>query len=120
MLKLKPLAIGITLAIASLGAFAQVASAPVAKNPAATPGIDKRQANQEKRIDQGIASGALTKRETKRLEKEQTVINTAENKAKADGVVTKQERKRLHKMQNHASKDIHNQKHDAQVAPAKP
>ena len=28
-------------------------------NPAGTPGIDQRQANQEKRIDKGIASGAL-------------------------------------------------------------
>ena len=35
----------------------------------------------------------------------------------ADGVVTAQERKRIHHMQDHASKDIHQQKHDAQTAP---
>ena len=67
-------------------------------------------------IDQGIASGELNKRETRRLEKEQNVINRAENQAKADGTVTKSERRRLHKMQNHASKDIRHQKHDAQTA----
>jgi len=81
---------------------------------AATPGIDKRQANQEKRIDQGIASGQLTKRETRRLEREQNAINRAEDKAKADGVVTAQERNRLQHAQNKASRDIARQKHDGQ------
>jgi polyisoprenoid-binding protein YceI len=110
MFKLRTLAAA-TLAFAAAGAFAQAASAP-----AATPGVDQRQANQEKRIDQGIASGELNKRETKRLEKEQNVIDRAENKAKADGTVTQAERRRLHKMQNHASRDIRRQKHDVQQA----
>ena len=100
----------LSLAVAS-GAFAQTA-APA--NPAATPGIDARQARQEQRIDQGVASGQLNKRETRRLDREQGAINRAENKAKADGTVTAQERKRLHHMQGHASKDISRQKHDAQ------
>ena len=52
-----------------------------------------------------------------RLEKEQAVVNKAEANAKADGTVTKHERKRLHRLQDRASKDIHHQKHDAQVAP---
>ena len=51
MFKLRTLAAA-TLAFAAAGAFAQAASAP-----AATPGVDQRQANQEQRIDQGIASG---------------------------------------------------------------
>jgi tellurite resistance protein len=80
-----------------------------------TPRVDQRQANQEQRIDNGIASGELTKRETKRLEKEQNVINRAENQAKADGTVSAAERRRLHKMQKHASHDIYRQKHDAQA-----
>ena len=33
------------------------------------PVIDQRQANQEKRIDQGIASGQLNEREANRLSK---------------------------------------------------
>ena len=62
-----------------------------------------------------MASGQLNKRETRRLDREQGAINRVENKAKADGTVTTAERKRLHHMQNKASKDIHHQKHDAQV-----
>lgn len=110
--KLSTLAVGVTLAVASIGAFAQAAS-----GAAATPRVDQRQANQEQRIDKGIASGELTARETKRLDKEQNVIDKAENRAKSDGTVTRAERRRLHKMQKHASRDIHRQKHDAQAAP---
>jgi hypothetical protein len=106
----KLIAVGTTMAIACAGAFAQAASAPQ------TPRIDKREARQEKRIEQGEASGQLTKRETKRLDKEQAAIGKAEDKAKADGTVTPQERKHLTHMQNRASRDIHRQKHDAQTA----
>jgi hypothetical protein len=109
MMNLKTLAVAATLAAASLGAFAQAASAPQ------TPRVDQREANQDKRIQQGVASGQLNAKETYRLEKEQAAINKAETKAKADGTVTPQERRKLHKMQNAASKDIHAQKHDAQT-----
>ncbi len=109
MFKLRTLAAA-TLALAAAGAFAQ------ASGPAATPRVDQRQANQEKRIDKGIASGELNKRETRRLEKEQAVVDKAEDKAKADGKVTKAERRRLHKMQDRSSRDIYRQKHDAQTA----
>ena len=102
-----------TLAFAAAGAFAQAPSAPTA-----TPRVDQRQAHQETRIDQGVASGQLNKRETHRLSRRQHRIDRAENHAKADGTVTQTERRRLHKMQKHASHDIHQQKHDAQTAPA--
>ncbi len=101
-----------TAALAALSATA-FAQAPAG---AATPRVDQRQAHQEKRIDNGVASGALTPRETRRLERQQTAINKVENKAKADGTVTKAERRRLHKMQNHASRNIRHQKHDRQHA----
>lgn len=79
-----------------------------------TPGIDQRQANQEQRIDQGIASGQLTEREAARLNKQQDHIDNMENKATADGVVTKKERARIHNAQDRASRNIARQKHDAQ------
>jgi hypothetical protein len=79
-----------------------------------TPGIDQRQANQEQRIDQGIASGQLTEREAARLDRQQDRIDNMENKAKADGVVSKKERARLHNAQDRASRNIARQKHDAQ------
>ena len=112
MNKLTTIATGVTLAIASIGAFAQAAS-PV------TPRVDQREANQQKRIDAGVASGQLTARETNRLDKQQGRIALVEANDKADGKVTGKERRQLHRMQDRASKNIRAQKHDAQVA-AKP
>jgi hypothetical protein len=106
------------LVAAALTLIGAVASAQTAASApgANTPRIDQRQANQERRIDQGVASGALTKRETRRLEKQQAHIDKAEDRAKADGTVTAAERKRPTKMQNHASRDIYRQKHDQRTA----
>jgi hypothetical protein len=109
MHKFTTFATGITLAVASLGAFAQ-GSAPV------TPRIDQREANEQARIDAGVASGQLTRREALRLQRQQTRIRHAEAKAKADGVVTPTERRELTRMQDESSANIHAQKHDAQVA----
>lgn len=81
---------------------------------AETPVIDQRQANQEKRIDQGIASGQLNEREANRLNKQQEHINKIEDKAKADGVVTKGERARIDRAQDRASRHIAREKHDVQ------
>ncbi len=81
---------------------------------AETPVIDQRQANQEKRIDQGIASGQLNEREANRLDRQQNRIDRMENRAKADGVVTGKERARITHEQNQASRHIAREKHDAQ------
>ena len=76
------------LIAAALLSLAGVAAAAQTAAPGTnTPRIDQRQANQEQRIDQGVASGALTKRETRRLEREQAVIDKAENKVSAVMVV---------------------------------
>ena len=107
-----------SLLIAVLTAFAlpvlaQTATPP-AKDPAATPGVDKRQANQQQRIDQGVKSGELTGKEAARLEKGQERIQTMEDKAKADGKVTPKERERLQKAENRESRRIAREKHDRQ------
>ena len=95
-------------------AFAQAPAAPA--GPLATPKIDQRQANQEKRIDQGIASGALTSKEAARLDKRETRIEADQLTAKADGKVTHAERRKLNREENRASRAIHRQKHNAQTA----
>ena len=87
-----------------------------ARDPAATPGIDKRQEIQQKRIDQGVQSGELNQREAARLERRQERIGKMEEKAKADGTVTKKERARIHHAQDHESKRIYREKHDRQKA----
>lgn len=101
------------LASFALPVLAQTAVAP-ARNPAATPGVDQRQANQQQRIDQGVKSGELTGKEAARLEKGQERVQKIEDKAKADGKVTPKERERLQKAQNVESRKIANQKHDRQ------
>lgn len=105
---MKSLSLAVTVLAAALAspAFAQ-----------STPRIDQRQANQEKRIDQGVASGELNKREAARLEKGQARVNRMENKAKADGVVTKGEKAAIRNAQDNQSKRIAKQKHDKQKAP---
>ncbi|MDP1635309.1 MAG: hypothetical protein Q8L69_11595, partial [Gallionellaceae bacterium] len=105
-----------SLLVAVLAAFALpvLAQTAPAKDPAATPGVDKRQANQQQRIDQGVKSGELTGKEAARLEKGQERVQKMEDKAKADGKVTPKERERLQKAQTVESRKIANQKHDRQ------
>jgi len=81
----------------------------------ADPVVNQRQDNQKDRIQQGVASGALTKKETKRLAAEQRGIAAEEKAFKADGSLTKAERRDLARDQNRASRDIYIQKHDAQT-----
>lgn len=79
-----------------------------------TPVVDQRQINQERRIDQGVASGELTPREARRLERGQQRIDNMEARAEADGVVTRGERPSIRQAQNVESKRIYRQKHDRQ------
>jgi uncharacterized membrane protein YebE (DUF533 family) len=98
------------LAVAALAAIAL----PALAQAQSTPRIDQRQANQEQRIDQGIASGQLTAPEAARLERGQERVEVVENKALADGTVTKKERARIERMQNRQSRRIFREKHDQQ------
>jgi hypothetical protein len=81
---------------------------------AETPVIDQRQTNQEQRIDQGVSSGQLNKREANRLNKQQRHINKVEGRAKSDAVVTKKERAKIGAAQNRASRHLAREKHDLQ------
>lgn len=100
----------VTLAV--IGAFAVPALAQVQS----TPRIDQRQQNQERRIEQGEKSGALTPKEAARLEKGQARVQKMENKATADGKVTKKEARRIERAQDRQSKKIYKEKHDKQTA----
>jgi hypothetical protein len=99
-----------------IGMAVLAASGATLAQAPATPGVDQRQANQQQRIDQGVASGQLTQKEANRLEKGQANVQKAEDKAKSDGVVTKKERAGLHAKQNQQSRRIAKQKHDRQKA----
>ena len=95
--------IGLALSIAMAGSVS-----------AGTPRYDARQHNQRERIANGVGSGALTMRETRRLAGGQVHLNRVERRAKADGVVTTRERAHLQHEANQQSRRIYRQKHDAQ------
>ena len=101
----------------ALGAITMVA---MAQNTAPSPVINQRKDNQQERIGQGVENGSLTANETKNLEKKETRINREENRMKSDGNFTAAERARIHNQQSHVSKQIYNQKHDAQVQNVNP
>lgn len=104
-MKTKALVTALALTVAGL-AMAQTA----------TPNLDKREANQQQRIDQGVASGQLNAKETNRLQKREAKLAADEAAAKADGTVTRAERRKLQREANRDSKAIRKQKHDAQTA----
>jgi Skp family chaperone for outer membrane proteins len=81
------------------------------------PGVNARQHNQRERIQQGVKSGELTRRETGRLAEEQRDVRQLERAYKSDGTLTSAERRDLHHEQNQASRDIYRQKHDEQDRP---
>ena len=89
---------------------------PVLALAQSTPRIDKRQEMQEKRIEQGVKSGELNKKEAARLEKGQARVQKMEDKATADGTVTKKEKVAIEKAQDSQSKRIYHEKHDKQHA----
>lgn len=104
-MKTKALVCALTLTLAGL-AMAQTA----------TPNLDKREANQQQRIDQGVASGQLNAKEANRLQQREAKLAAHEAAAKADGTVTNAERRKLQREASRDSKAIRKQKHDAQTA----
>lgn len=77
------------------------------------PGVNARQHVQGERVQQGVRSGELTRDEVKELNQERKSIRQEERAYKSDGVLTGAERKDLHQDLNQASKNIYEQKHDA-------
>jgi polyhydroxyalkanoate synthesis regulator phasin len=108
MLKITMAALTLALTVASGATVAQTSGTT------STPRIDQRQANQQKRIDEGVKSGALNQKEAARLEKGQTRVQRMEDKAIADGKVTAKERRRIEHVQDKQSRKIYREKHDRQ------
>ncbi len=77
----------------------------------------QRNVNQQRRIEQGVASGELTNREAARLERGQARDNAAQARAGADGKVGPNEQRRLQRQENRQSRRIYREKHDAQKQP---
>ncbi len=71
-----------------------------------TPGIDNRQGDIGERIDEGVRSGQITRREARRLQRRERVIASHEANYKRDGVVTQQERRQLRAELTQLSNDV--------------
>ncbi len=81
-------------------------------------GINGDQANQQARINQGIQSGTLTPQEAQRLQNNQAEFAAKEARLRASGNgLSYQERARLEAEQAKLSRQIYNQKNDAQGIP---
>ena len=101
----------ITVTAMGLAACA-IATAASAQNAADTI---QRDVNQQNRIEQGLKSGELTTKEAGKLEREESHIDKMESNALKDGKMTNAEKRRIESAENKASKDIYNEKHDAQT-----
>ena len=105
-----------SMLLTAVATFALTA-ASVAEADTRDPGVNARQHNQHARVVQGVRSGELTRRETRRLAEGQRDIRQLERAYRSDGQFTRAERRDLHHEQNQASRAIHRQKHDAQSRP---
>src|SRR6516225_218914 len=75
--------------------------------------IDRRQANQQHRIAEGIENGTLSPRETAALERQEATINQREAKMRKDGDgLSTKERAELNRLLNTESHRIYAAKHD--------
>jgi hypothetical protein len=113
-----------TAAMAQDQSSAQGSSSPAPATQTATPAakpdpsIAQRKENQQDRIANGIKSGQLTAGETSKLETKEAAINgeTKADRAANGGKLTPAEKAQINKQQNSVSKQIYQDKHNANTA----
>ena len=82
------------------------------------PTIAERKENQQDRIPNGVKSGQLTAGETSNLESKEAAINgeTRADRAANGGKLTPAEKQQINQQQNQVSKQIYQDKHNANTA----
>jgi hypothetical protein len=82
------------------------------------PSIAQRKENQQDRIANGVKSGQLTAGETSNLESKEAAINgeTRADRAANGGKLTPAEKQQINQQQNQVSKQIYQDKHNANTA----
>jgi Ni/Co efflux regulator RcnB len=103
--------------ILSLAAVSAVLSAaPLAASAAPWQSVNDRQANLERRIDQGVRSGELTRPEAARVRGEFRKIARLEDQyRRSGGRLTGYERADLDRRFDRLSQQVYAQKHDPQA-----
>jgi len=76
--------------------------------------VNRREANQQKRIGNGIKNGQLTSQQATNLEKRETSVQNREKRDMAahNGHLTKAEQNGINRQQNRISKSIYKDKHE--------
>jgi hypothetical protein len=87
-------------------------------NTSQDPKIHERKENQQDRIANGIKSGQLTAGETSKLETKEAAVNgeIKADRAANGGKLTDAEKAKVNRQQNRLSKQIYNDKHNANTA----
>ena len=93
-------------------------SGTTTSTPAKQPTIAERKENQQDRIANGVKSGQLTAGETANLESKEAAINgeTRADRAANGGKLTQSEKQQINRQQNQLSKQIYQDKHNANSA----
>jgi hypothetical protein len=105
-----------------MGSVALAQTPATTTTPAATPATDptvgQRKENQQDRIANGVKSGQLTAGETSNLETKEAAINgeTRADRAANGGKLTSAEKTQINQQQNQLSKQIYQDKHNANTA----
>jgi hypothetical protein len=115
---------GTSLLILAVGGLMIAGSASAQNSSGAGPGVvdpghprvnqvNRREANQQKRIGNGVANGKLTSKQATHLEKRQTAVQNREKRdmAKNNGHLTKAEQRGINRQQNRISHSIAKDKH---------
>jgi len=76
--------------------------------------IERREAAQERRIEQGIRNGSLTREEARRLNAQQSRIDQMERNARRDGFVSPREAAEIRRAQASAGRSIYRETHDGE------
>ena len=79
--------------------------------------VNDRRHDQRQRIEQGVDSGQLTKREQYRLDGREARLHAQvdRDRSRHGGHLTPSERRHLERDYNHTSRAIYRQKHDSQT-----
>jgi hypothetical protein len=113
-----------SVAMAQAQSSSQGSSSPAPATQSSTPAqkpdptIAQRKENQQDRIANGVKSGQLTSGETANLESKEAAINgeTRADRAANGGKLTSGEKQQINHQQNQVSKQIYQDKHNANTA----
>lgn len=77
--------------------------------------VDKKEAHQQERIEQGVRDGSLTRPEANRLERKERRNDREVRRDRRDGGLSPDERRDARENSRELSRDIYREKHDAQT-----